>query len=766
MQPKPFDVDNPEELAAWKKWMGRFEDPANFADDEPQKMSSHVARAKPIRHQAVDILRTQNGGYRPGEGDIQAEIVRLSAVKYLAMALQPGTTKQENGKTYTLNENHRWALPDDDVELEMQGMLGFVPPPRKQGNQNVLDFSQDAEEEQQVEQDDKESQNKKSYPLQRTPREFTQLNANGKPYEASYSPGDQVIDQGFGFARTGRVVGYSENPELDGHNLLVRYDDNPDLLEYISPGQVTSENDFGRGKEKGSWDETLNGMNQVSFRKHGKFTAVGFNENGHFILKKDSPPATLQPSTSNPDGSLYVFVTYSGYDGNEYVLRPVGSKHGFGRLEGKFSGADPVSKALGVSSLPALKWLQKHGAAKMTGQEAKEKLNSVLDKSIDDMTVAFRNGSFKDRYNSLEEKRTASIRGLGDSRDLISPLAPDLNMTELEHPRAIASARQAVNKLMDSVKDKFSEKSLKLMAAMPAISLYPTQQSLSLFVSNGKNLSVSGAYRHGEGAGVEDPAGYQPLTEGGMAFSFDSPPELTGQACLTHDPGNLKKRIQDNWPSWPDEIVDSYIASSYPLGDQSQEHTWLHEMGHVLDGPYSVFSKSDEWKKISDKEIIGKSASSILIRATPDGPYKLVEQIPLGSVKKGDKTYGSSFPHIDEKYQDKDGFLTIDRLVFDPEMYGKDSPWRVHFVHDEISVPAKVPPVASGLPAKNKYGKKMGLCLQRSPEGAPCPISNYARSKPQEAWAEFSALLAKRPEYTKKKFPKCYRFWQKRGLVK
>ena len=28
------------------------------------------------------------------------------------MALQPGTTKQENGTTYVLNENHRWALPD------------------------------------------------------------------------------------------------------------------------------------------------------------------------------------------------------------------------------------------------------------------------------------------------------------------------------------------------------------------------------------------------------------------------------------------------------------------------------------------------------------------------------------------------------------------------------------------------------------------------------------------------------------------------------
>ncbi len=37
---------------------------------------------------------------------------QLATGNYTSMSLQPGTTKSANGKTYVLNENHRWTLPD------------------------------------------------------------------------------------------------------------------------------------------------------------------------------------------------------------------------------------------------------------------------------------------------------------------------------------------------------------------------------------------------------------------------------------------------------------------------------------------------------------------------------------------------------------------------------------------------------------------------------------------------------------------------------
>ena len=227
---------------------------------------------------------------------------------------------------------------------------------------------------------------------------------------------------------------------------------------------------------------------------------------------------------------------------------------------------------------------------------------------------------------------------------------------------------------------------------------------------------------------------------------------------MSTDDRSLRNRIKANWPEWPDEVVDSYIKVSYPLeADEadkpgSLERTWLHEMCHVIDGPHGVFSRSDEWAKIASKEIIGKSASSAVMRPKPGAPYELRTEIPMKDIKRGDKVYASVFPHLEE-HADKDGLLEITGI----QDGGGD--WALTFQQGDHFLKALVP-------AKNSFNKKAGLVLERSPEGSSIPMSNYARSKPVESWAEFGALLASDPDYAKKNFPKAFRFWQKRGLTK
>jgi len=709
-------------------------------------------KPRPIRHQAVDLLRDRNGGLRPSEDNIQAEIVRLSALQFINMSLQPGTTKSENGKTYTLNENHRWTLPDDEgVEFDTQGVLDFAPPPARTGNQGVMDFGEDAEEEAEQQDDDKPEETK-SYALQRTPRKFTQLNENGKPYQSSYSPGDKFIDRSQGLARTGQVIGFTEDPDKYENNLLVRYDDKPDLFQYISPGQITSENDFGRGREKGTWEDSLAGMNVVKFRKHGQFQVVGFDARGRMLLRsleKKRVHKYEKLHEDNADGDLYTYKAYTGFRGSEYVLRRVGDEHNYSNLEGKFTGKDPVAKSLGVSSVQALKWLQENSSVDQTVAESKSKIDGMLNRSLEDFKDYFNDERFQNIYRQLALKFNTLNK---DSK---------LNRRAEELPEKIdvEQMEKTSTRFLSSVKEKFGQRALKLMSAMKSFSIYPTQESLSLFVSQGATASIQGAYRHGSGVGVDNPSGYDvPQPASPFSFLSSDRPELSGQAYLSTDDRSLKDRIKANWPDWPDEIVDSYLKVSYPLeadnADQpgSLEHTWLHEMCHVLDGPHGVFSKSEEWKKIAEKEIVGKSAYSAVMRPKPGAPYELRTEIPMKDVKEGDKVYASAFPHLEE-HADKDGFLTITGI----KDGGKD--WAIAFQQGDHIFRTLVP-------AKNNFNKKSGLVLERSPEGSPIPISNYARSKPVESWAEFGALLALRPDYAKKNFPKAFRYWQKRGLTK
>ena len=740
MQPKPFDVKNPEKLAAWKKWMGRFEDPDNFTDDEPQKMSSQVARPKPIRHQAVDILRAQNGGYRPSENDIQAEIVRLSAMQHIAMSLQPGTTKIQDGKTYVLNENHRWTRPDLDDGIDAydnQGVLDFVAPPRKQGDQNVFDFTggPDAEES-----DKQEPEAAKEYELKTDPLPVTQIAPNGKEYSVEYAPGDLIFDQSGGVARVGRVVGYTEDPGLAGGNLLVQFED-ADAEVYVSPNQVLGEADFGRGREKGTWKDAVKKRNSVKLKGMEYQVTNRFTSEGHLILKKG--------------GLTFEYGTVSGgWTGNSWFIREVdGSGSVSSWKDGKFSKIDPVSKKLGVPSLDGLRWLQTHDPANGKSKNYAETVKGWKEKAFDNLRNAFKIDQGKERFESL---RALYLTGKTPEEIEKSGVKtfPSLNNEQL------ANAKKQTDKMLASVAKGYNAKAKSFIAALSKITLFPNKSTLSLFVSEGKTTSIAGCHISREDDGMET-TGYEPRSSS-YFISGDLANRLKKNSlALTPDQVGLRERLKQHLKNNSDEAVESYIKAAYPADpydDHDQEHTWLHEFGHAIDGPYHVFSHSDEWKKIFKKEFIGKSSQSRLV-TDKDGFYAVKQETKIKDLKPGDKLDGSKL-QVDEHYRDKDGNLTIKEVIFNSETKTQIPHYRIIFEHH----PDKPAPDFLQ-PVKNEYGDDQGLLKADAPDGAPAPLSMYARTNPAEGWAEFAALLARRPDKAKELFPQAYRFWKKKGLV-
>lgn len=746
MQPKPFDVNDPRELAAWKKWMNRFEDPDAFADDEPQKMSSQVARGKPIRHQAVDILRAQNGGYRPSEDNIQAEIVRLSAMQHISMNLQPGTTKNQDGKTYVLNENHRWTRPDLDDGIDAydtQGVLDFVAPPRKQGDQDVLDFEGEADSEESDKQDPAPPE---EYKLKTEPLPVTQIAPNGKEYAVEYAPGDLIFDQSAGMARIGRVVGYTEDPGLAGQNLLVQFTDADEEI-YVSPNQVLGESDFGRGKEKGTWKDAIRNRNNVKIKGIELQVTNQFRDDGSLVLKKG--------------GLTFEYgVHVGGFGGSSYFLREVDK---FGNVqsfkEGKFSKIDPLSKQLGVSSLGGLRWLQSHDPQFFGGVAPTIPMEKIKRRSLENFKDAFQDGWAEDTFNSLrnnyyEGKTAEEIQAAGIS---VFPKLDEFQMARAERQTA---------ELINAVEKGYNSKAKSLMSSMARITLYPNSKMLALFASGGKELGMQGCMISGAGIGDDpDRTGYEQDKKRGYVIDLSSIKErLKGNyLCLTPDNKNLKTKLMNHY-GFPEETVDSYQKAAYPTDEfnpHDQEHTWLHEFGHAIDGPYHVFSKSPEWQKLFKQEIIGKAGNSRIVKAA-DKTMSLKAETKLEDLKPGDVVIGSRIGSIPDKYQDENGNLKVKSVRFHPETHTRNSNWEVIFESTDAA-DEYVPAVY--LATKNHYGEKNGIVLADAPDGAAIPLSMYAMTDPREGWAEFAALIARRPDKAKQLFPKAYRFWQKKGLV-
>ncbi len=738
MQPKPFDVNNPDELAAWKKWMTRFEDPDAFTDDEPQRMGSEVARAKPIRHQAVDILRARDGHFRPSEDSIQTEIVRLSAMQYLAMSLQPGTTKSQDGKTYVLNENHRWTRPETQDEIdarESQGLLDFVAPPRKQGNQNILDFIEpglDQEEE-------KSSEDVQEYSLKTEPFPVTQIAPNGKEYDIEYAPGDFIFDQSAGIARVGRVVGYTEDPSYKGRNLLVQFGDSDEQI-YLSPHQVLSENDFGKGKEKGTWKDAVRNQNNVKIKGSEYQVTNRFTGDGAIVLNKD--------------GKTFEYGVHTGgYGGSSWYLREVDQ---FGNVQsfkdGKFSKIDPLAKQLGVSSLDGLRWLRTHDP-QFSGQDPSVRFETLEKKAVFNFESAFRGQQAEERYNRLKrdylEANPNKADALGDF--------PKLSADQAE------TAKKNTKQFLDAVDKGYNQKAKTLIASMSRMTLYPDSKTLSLFLSNGKSLSMQGCMVSGNNFDSDpDETGYERPGSSPIFISSMMGNHLKqNYLALSPDQRNLKEKLSNHY-GFPESVVDSYIEASYPtdsFNPHDQEHTWLHEFGHAIDGPYHVFSRSPEWEKIFKKEIIGKAGSSRLVESA-NGTYKVKAETKLEDLKPGDVVMGSRIGGVESHYQDDKGNLKIKEVKLLPETKTEYASWQIVFDHPEEKA---VPMVR--LPLKNNYGEKNGIVLSGAKDGVPVPLSMYAMTDSREGWAEFSALIARRPDKAKQLFPKAYRFWQKKGLV-
>ena len=741
MQTEYFDVDDEKALAEYRKLAKQtfFGEQPNEADDEPQKMSSQVARPKPIRHQAVDILRAQNGGYRPSEDNIQAEIVRLSAMQHIAMSLQPGTTKIQDGKAYVLNENHRWTRPDLDDGIDAydtQGVLDFVAPPRKQGDQNVFDFTggPDAEES-----DKQEPEAAKEYELKTDPLPVTQIAPNGKEYSVEYAPGDLIFDQSSGVARVGRVVGYTEDPGLAGSNLLVQFEYADKV--YVSPNQVLGEADFGRGREKGTWKDAVKKRSSVKLKGMEYQVTNRFTGEGHLILKKG--------------GLTFEYGTVgNNFQGNHWFIREVdGSGSVSSWKDGKFSKIDPVSKKLGVPSLDGLRWLQTHDPANGKSKNYAETVKGWKEKAFDNLRNAFKIDQGKERFESLRAlyltgKTPEEIKKSGVKR------FPSLNNEQL------ANAKKQTDKMLKAVDKGYNAKAKSFIAALSNITLFPNNSTLSLFVTEGKTTSIAGAHISRQDDGMET-TGYEPRSSS-YFISGDLANRLKKNSlALTPDQVGVRERLKRHLSNNSDEAIESYIKAAYPAdpyNDNDQEHTWLHEFGHAIDGPYHVFSHSDEWKKIFKKEIVGKSSQSRL-ESDELGFYSVKQETKIKDLKPGDKLAGSKL-QVDEHYQDKDGNLTIKEVIFNPETKTQVSHYRIIFEHH----PDK-PPADFLQPIKNEFGDDKGLLKADAPDGAPAPLSMYARTNPAEGWAEFAALLARRPDKAKELFPQAYRFWKKKGLV-
>lgn len=739
MQPKPFDVNDPEEMAAWKKWMNRFEDPDAFADDDAQRMSSQAPRQKSIRRQAVDLLKARDRHFRPSEDSIQTEIVRLSAMQHLAMGLQPGTTKSEDGKTYVLNENHRWTRPEAQDEFDAkdsQGILDFDAPPREPSYRDVMEFFTDKDLA--VEEGEKPD-DAREYELKTEALPVTQTAPNGKEYEVEYAPGDLIFDESAGIARVGRVVGYTDDPGFDGRNLLVQFTDS-DEQTYLSPYQVFGENDFGRGKEKGTWKDAVRSRNNVKIKGSEYQVTNRFTGDGAIVLNKD--------------GKRFEYGVHTGgYGGSSWYLREVDQ---FGNVqsfkEGKYSKIDPLAKQLGVSSLDGLRWLRTHDP-QFSGQDLSVSFETFEKKAVFNFESAFRFEQAKERYNTLKRDYLEANPGREESLGDFTKLSND-QLTE---------AKKNTKKFLDAVDKGYNQKAKALIASMARMTLYPTSKTLSLFLSNGKSLSMQGCMVSGSGIGSDpDETGYERAGSGPYFISSTMGNRLKrNYLALSPDPRSLKEKLSGHY-GFPDKVVDSYIKAAYSTDEfnpHDQEHTWLHEFGHAIDGPYHVFSKSAEWEKIFKKEIIGKAGASRLVEHA-NGTYSLKAETKLENLKAGDVVLGSRLGGVDEHYQDENGNLKIKNIEFVPETKTQYASWKIIFDHH----PEKAVPMVQ-LPLKNNYGEKNGIILSGAKEGAPIPLSMYAMTDSREGWAEFAALVARVPEKAKTLFPKAFRFWQKKGLV-
>ena len=106
----PWKLTDAEAKAAAKN----HREMMKFRDDQPIRLSLQGVDAR-AQAEVVAMHLIDQYGAEVAE-QLFAGAFRVAQVDDLQrMSLQPGTTKQIGGKTYVLNENHRWTLPDNSA---------------------------------------------------------------------------------------------------------------------------------------------------------------------------------------------------------------------------------------------------------------------------------------------------------------------------------------------------------------------------------------------------------------------------------------------------------------------------------------------------------------------------------------------------------------------------------------------------------------------------------------------------------------------------
>ena len=186
--------------------------------------------------------------------------------------------------------------------------------------------------------------------------------------------------------------------------------------------------------------------------------------------------------------------------------------------EGTFTNRDPVAKATGTSSLKAFNWLNRFGSILKPKQESEAKLLKQLQKANDNFAQAFKpNGMELARYENLTtemaRKRPEQQARVDAAFDKVK------NNTAADIMNSVADGMD----MFEMVTDRYNAKALQLMLGSNGMAMYPNQEALSLFVSDGKEVAIQGAYCHGPGVGTEGKTGY----EGGSMGAILSFADLT-----------------------------------------------------------------------------------------------------------------------------------------------------------------------------------------------------------------------------------------------
>lgn len=166
-----------------------------------------------------------------------------------------------------------------------------------------------------------------------------------------------------------------------------------------------------------------------------------------------------------------------------------------------------------------------------------------------------------------------------------------------------------------------------------------------------------------------------------------------------------------------------------------------HEMGHVIDGPEYVYSKSKEWMQVWESEIGNSKTNPAAFIKNKSGNWEWRKGQRADSLSPGDKVWYKdkyrTVRSVDKKTVKTSSGLAIDvaETLFedlpDPQMFYAEAPLA-------------------------KYGAEL------APDP---PLTRYAMTAPYEGFAEFASLLVKDRAAAEARLPKAFALWKKWKLV-